>query len=252
MPSTRFLQQREQIELACHLSKGRIHEDPRFLICKEILGRRHPPEVPPIPVELLADYMTVVRRARSREEILANRVPVKGLRVGKGHAGFAGFETSVFEELLDGPKREWLKRSENFANEVYPQWREHFQETGKRLPDEMREKIASRLVSAAERAEYCASFIRWLGAPAEPDAIADIEKRLDAALEYTAFVAREHLLRNYNLEKHESDVYDLFQLNYLAMDRFIIVSQDRNLRTRTARSPQAGRIRSFEKFLQTL
>lgn len=149
VPSERFLQHREQIELACKLSKGRIHEEPRFLICNEILGRRLPPEVPRVPVGLLADYMTIVRRAGSREEILANRVRVKRLRVGKGHAGFAGFETSVFEELLDGPKREWLKRSENFADETYPRWREHFQETGKRLPDEMREKVASRLVSGA-------------------------------------------------------------------------------------------------------
>lgn len=252
VPSERFPQHREQVELACNLSKGRIHEEPRFLICNEVLGHPLPPDVPRVPVKRLADYMTVVRRAESREEILANRVRVKGLRVGKGHEGFAGFETSVFEELLDGPKREWLKRSEKFADEVYPRWREHLQEEGKRLPNKMCEEIASRLVSDAERMEYCESFLRWLGAPTEPESVADIAKRLDAAIEYTAFVAREHLTRNYNLEKHNSDVYDLFQLNYLAMDRFIIVSEDKNLRKRTARSSQAKRIASFDEFLNRL
>ena len=158
----------------------------------------------------------------------------------------------MFEELLAGPKREWSKRSENFADEVYQRWREHFQETGKRLPDEMHEEIAARLVSDAERAEYCESFLRWLGATTEPESVADMAKRLDAAIEYTAFVAREHLTRNYNLEKNKSDVYDLFQLNHLAMDRFIIVSEDKKLRTRTARSTQAGRIMSFGQFLATL
>lgn len=252
VPSERFLQHREQVELAGNLSKGRIHEDPRFLICREVFHRPLPPEIPRLPVELLADYMTVVRRAASREEILANRVQVKGLRAGKGRAGFAGFETSVFEELLAGPKREWLKRSEDFADEVYPRWRERFQETGERLPGEMHEEIAARLVSDAERAEYCESFLRWLGATTGPAAVADISRRLDAAIQYTAFVAREHLTRNYNLEKHNSDVYDLFQLDYLAMDRFVIVSEDRNLRTRTARSSQAKRILSFDEFLKRL
>ena len=89
-------------------------------------------------------------------------------------------------------------------------------------------------------------------APEEPDAVAEITRRLDAVLELTIFVTREFLTRNYNLEKNESDVYDQFQLNYLAMDRFIIVSQDKNLRTRTARSSQATRIMSFDEFLKSL
>lgn len=251
VPSQKFLQHREQVELACKLSKGRIHEEPRFLICKEVLGRSLPPKVPRLPVKLLSDYMTVVRRAESREEILANRVPVKGLCIGKGHAGFAGFKTSVFEELLDGPKGQWLKRTENFADKVYPRWREHFQETGRRLPEKKREEIKSRLVSDAERAEYSESFLRWMRAPVDPDAVADIMKRLDAVLEYTTFVAREHLTRGYNLEKNKSDVYDQFQLHYLVMDRFVIVTEDKKLRTRTARSSQAKRIMSFGEFLES-
>lgn len=250
--SERFLQHREQVELACNLSKGRIHEEPRFLLCKEVLRVPFPAALVPVPPELLADYLTIVRRAGSREEILANRVPAKGLRAGKGHSGFAGFEPSLFEELLDGPKRDSLKRKENFADRVYPRWREHFQETGKRLPDEMRQEIETRLDSDAERVEYCEIILRAFGATAGPESVADIAKRLNAALEYTAFVAREHLTRNYNLEKNKSDVYDNIQLHYLAMDRFVIVSEDRNLRTRTARSSQARRIMSFDEFLKSL
>jgi len=60
------------------------------------------------------------------------------------------------------------------------------------------------------------------------------------------------LLGNYNVEKHESDVYDQFQLHYLALDRFVIVSEDRDLQTRIAHSSQAGRILSFQRFLQSL
>jgi hypothetical protein len=57
--------------------------------------------------------------------------------------------------------------------------------------------------------------------------------RLDAVLEFTIFVTREFLLSNYSLEKHQSDVFDQFQLQYLAMDKFVIVSGDSDLSTRT-------------------
>lgn len=249
----KFARQREQVDFACQLSKGRIHEEPRFIICNEVLGRSLPPEVPRLPVELLGDYMTVVRCAKSLEEILSNRVRVNRLMTrGKGHAGLAGFKPSAITDLAAGPKRAWQKEVERNASEIYPRWREYFQETGKRLPDELRKKVASRLVSDAERAAYSESFLRWLDAPVEPDSVADITKRLDAVLELTIFVTREFLTRNYNLEKNESDVYDQFQLDYLAMDRFIIVSEDGNLRTRTARSSQATRIVSIDEFLKSL
>ncbi|PYT60270.1 MAG: hypothetical protein DMG35_11595 [Acidobacteria bacterium] len=248
-----FIQQRKQIEFAYQLLKGRIHEEPRFLICNEVLGRPLPPEVPRLPIEVLADYMTVVRRANSLEEILSNRVRVNRLVTrGKGQAGLAGFKPSALTNLASGPRRAWQKEVERNANEIYPRWREHFQETRKRLPAELRKEVATRLVSDTERVEYSESFLRWMGAPTEPGSVAEITKRLDAVLEFTIFVTREFLTRNYNLEKNKSDVYDQFQLYYLSMDRFIIVSEDKNLRTRTARSSQARRIMSFDEFLKTL
>ena len=82
--------------------------------------------------------------------------------------------------------------------------------------------------------------------------LAKVAKGLDAVFEFTLFVDREFLLRNYNPEKHDSDVYDQFQLHYLAMDRFVIVTEDTDLLTRTAKSTQAERIQSLDKFLQSL
>jgi len=46
-------------------------------------------------------------------------------------------------------------------------------------------------------------------------------------------VTQELLLRNCNLEKHPSDMFDHFQL-HLALDRFLIVSADPDLLTRTS------------------
>lgn len=65
-------------------------------------------------------------------------------------------------------------------------------------------------------------------------------------------MSREILLRNYNFEKHDSDLYDYFQLHYLALGRVAVVTEDADLRTRAARSSQAERILTFERFLQSL
>ena len=71
-------------------------------------------------------------------------------------------------------------------------------------------------------------------------------------MEFVTFVTQEFLLRNYNLEKHRSDVFDHFQLLHFALDRFVVVSADPDLLTRTRLSPQASRIMTFGQFLQTL
>lgn len=141
---------------------------------------------------------------------------------------------------------------EALANEVYPQWRELFQSTGRRLPPEKREEFQSRVTWEPERSKFGESVLRWLGATTGPESVAEITKRIDAVLEFSIFVASEFLTRNYSLEKHWSDVYGQFQLHYLAMDRFVIVSEDSDLLTRTSHSSQVDRIMSFQEFLRNL
>ena len=63
--------------------------------------------------------------------------------------------------------------------------------------------------------------------------------RLDAVLEFTIFICREFLLNNYALEKHQSDVFDQFQLQYLAFQQFVIVTADPDLSKRTQESSQS-------------
>jgi hypothetical protein len=137
------------------------------------------------------------------------------------------------------------------ADELYPSWREHFEKTGRRLPPEILKAIEVRSIKE-ERNRYGESFLNWLGADVNPESVAAITKRLDAVIEFTLFVGREFLMRNYSPEKHESDVYDQFQLYYLALDRFVVVTGDSNLVKRTAQSHQADRIMTFERFLKSL
>jgi hypothetical protein len=252
-----FRKAKGQIELACKISKGRIPlEEPRFLLCKEVLGIPFPEKLERLPPELVADHMKVVRCAKSAIDIRKGRVPVPRLLTkGYGHKGFAGFDASVIAELLGGdgsPKKEWVQRLETFASDIYPEWREHFKATGQRLPDALRSTIESVSVWYGERERFPETILEWLETSPTPDLLAKVAKRLDAVFEFTLFVDREFLLRRYNPEKHDSDVYDQFQLRYLAMDRFVIVTQDADLFTRTARSSQAERIQSLDKFLRSL
>jgi hypothetical protein len=103
-----FLKQKAQVELAYQLSKGHTHEEPCFLLCEEVLRVPYPPERTRLRVDVIADQITVVRFAKSMEDILAGRVPVKGLRTqGHGRRGLSGFDPSVLQEMLAGPKNEW-------------------------------------------------------------------------------------------------------------------------------------------------
>jgi hypothetical protein len=166
--------------------------------------------------------------------------------------GRAGFQTSVLTDLLAGPKKQWRDRVGTIATEKYPEWRELFQATGKRLPPEMRKALEPRSAWETQRYGFVESMLAWLGASREPESVAENVTRLDAVLEFTIFVAREFLTGNYSLEKHGSDVYDQFQLHYLAVDRFVIVSEDSDLSKRTSRSCHVDRIMSFQHFLHGL
>ena len=104
----------------------------------------------------------VLHRAKSRAEILECRVPYKGsLTRGRGRAGF---DTSVLDNLVADPKIKWKERVESLATETYPRWRDLFRETGKRLPVEMLNELASRCAWQAERVRFADSILRWLGA----------------------------------------------------------------------------------------
>ena len=236
---------RQRIELAYKLSKGRVLNDPRLLLCKEVLRIPFPSDQLPPAAPVISKYLDAVRRATTREQLLSGRVPYRGKFIGIN-------STSVLADLMAGPKRAWGAQVEELANENYPTWRQLFQETGRRLPLELRQALEPRSAWRKRGPAFVKALLEWLGANTGPDVIAEIGTRLDAVLEFTIFVAREFLIRNYSLEKHHSDVFDQFQLQYLAFDRFTIVSGDPDLSTRTRLSSQAHRIMSFEQFLASL
>lgn len=245
IPDERFPNLRRQIELSFSISRVRILEEARFLICSKLLRSPFPTHLVPPFANVIVRYLEIVRRAKSCAEILKTQVLYKGLRTGFR-------ETAVLRDLLDGPRNQWKERIEAIATENYAEWRELFVETGRRLPREMRQALEPPSAWNVHRERHAQTMLEWLKVPADATTVTDMAQRLDATFEFSTFVAREFLMRDYSLEKHSSDVFDFFQLHYLAMDEYVIVSEDSDLTKRTSSSSQAHRLMCFDDFLTTI
>ncbi|HEX3153202.1 MAG TPA: hypothetical protein VHV32_01195 [Candidatus Angelobacter sp.] len=243
-PAAGFLDVKQRISAAYSMCNGRILEDPRMLLCKEILRIPFPADQMAPASRVIERQMDVVRRGNSLEQLLKG-IPFKGRHIKMNR-------TSAITQVMAGPKRDWKAAVEKMADEYYPAWREHFKDTGKRVPPEKKRELKPRSTWQPQRAEFIKSLIQWLHADETPALLSDLCKRFDAVLEFTIFISREFLIGNYSLEGHDSDVFDMYQLQYLAMDRFVIVTSDPDLVHRTQHSCQASRILSFDQFFSTL
>ena len=76
-PPKNFLDTKARIASAYNLSNGQILEDPRHLLCKEVLHIPFPPDQLPPFSPTISDYMDIIRRAGSSEQLLKG-LPYKG------------------------------------------------------------------------------------------------------------------------------------------------------------------------------
>jgi hypothetical protein len=243
-PAAGFLDVKQRISAAYSMCSGRILEDPRMMLCKEILSIPFPADQMAPASHVIKRQMDVVRRGNSLEQLLQG-IPYKGRHIKMN-------STAAITQVMAGPKKNWTAAVEEMADEYYLAWREHFKSTGKRIPPEKKRELKPRSTWQPQRVEFIKSLVQWLHASETPVIVEELCKRFDAVLEFTIFIAREFLIGNYSLEGHDSDVFDMYQLQYLAMDRFVIVTSDPDLVHRTQHSHQASRIMSFDQFCSTL
>jgi len=117
----------------------------------------------------------------------------------------------------------------------------------------MRRKIEPLSAWTTEKRFFIEVLLRdLLGTKPEPAVVDVMMEKFSAVVEFSMFVLHAFLIGNYSIEKNSSDVVDQFQLRYLAMDRFVIVTGDPDLSKRTAQSPQDDRIMTLHGFLETL
>jgi hypothetical protein len=215
------------------------------MVCREVLHIRFPNRLVAPASSLLHRYMDVVRRATTLAQLLRG-VPYKGL-----HAGLR--TPSAVNDFVRDLKKQWVNALEEIATAKNPSWRELFQQQGRRLPPGMRRELEPPSIWETEGRAFIEHLLRGLlDTKPEPALVDVMMDKFSAVLEFSRFVLRLFLTGNYSIEKHSSDVFDQFQLRYLAMDRFVIVTGDPDLSKRTARSSQADRIITFQNFLQTL
>ena len=245
IPEEKFENLRAQLGLAFELSRGRVLEDPTPMLCREVLHVPFPPRLVAPSASILRRHMDIMRRAKTVAQLF------KGVPY---HGAVAGFKTtSVVNDIVNNLKLQWVSALENIAAAKNPAWRELFRREGRRLPPEMRRELAPLSTWEIEKHAYAEQLLRdLLEATPEPALVDVLLIRFSAVLEFSIFVVREFLIGNYSIEKHSSDVFDQFQLRYLAMDKFVIVTNDADLSKRVARSLQIDRVISLDGFLETL
>jgi hypothetical protein len=243
--SDRFPGAKRRVEMAQQLSKGRVLDDPRILICRRVLHIPFPSDKLAPSASLISKYLDVVQRAATLDQILHGGVPYRGKRIQID-------DFSVFADVMADVKTQWVAAVQATASEQYPDWQAFFERSGRRLPADLRKELEPIGAWQPQRANFIQGLLEWLHAKIDPKVVDTMATNLDAVLEFAIFVAREFLLRNYSVEKHDSDVFDQFQLQYLAMNEFVIVSGDSDLLHRTEKSVQASRIMPFDQFLRAL
>jgi hypothetical protein len=243
--SERFPVLREQVGLAFALSQGRVLEDPMPLICTDVLRIPFPEHLLAPAAQWLSTYMDVVRRASTAAQLL-HGVPYKGGRQVME-------DPSAVKQVVQSLKHQWTAGIEGFLTAICPSWREHHEDHGKRLPLEMRIEREPMAAWLQHERDFITNLLRaMLKKSPDPATVDTMMQKFDAVLKFTTSVVRDFSVTNYSIQKRASDALDQFQLRYLALDKFVIVTQDALLSKRTARSSQADRIMTFQKFLGML
>jgi hypothetical protein len=248
VPDPQFSNARDAIRLAYELSAGRILPEPRALICEKIFARRLP-EVEIRPA-LLSKHMLVACRAANKRELLEGRVLVA--RLSRHSETRGGFDPALITQLLRGPKETWVAALAAELDTKSPFWRERAERGKRHLPDESQKRMDQPEVWVQHRAGLLKSFTDWLAPGLTEEEVQKTGQRIDAVLQLAISIVKDVLLRNYAFSKHESDIYDLLQLHYLAFDQFTFVTRDQRLMSKLRQSSQADRILVFRRFLATL
>jgi hypothetical protein len=169
-PPCDFPDAKARIGSAYNLSMGRILEDPRHLLCKEVLRIPFPADQLPPSSAVIANYMDVIRRANYFDQLLNPGLPFKG---GKAKLD----TTSILTEVMAWPKLQWAATMERIADEMHPSWREEFKQTQRRLPAEKRKELGTSW-QTRQRPMFVKALLEWLKASETPDVMTDVSASL--------------------------------------------------------------------------
>jgi hypothetical protein len=98
-PAAGFLDVKQRISAAYSMCSGRILEDPRMMLCKEILSIPFPADQMAPASHVIKRQMDVVRRGNSLEQLLQG-IPYKGRHIKMN-------STAAITQVMAGPKKNW-------------------------------------------------------------------------------------------------------------------------------------------------
>jgi len=119
--------------------------------------------------------------------------------------------------------------------------------------NQMIEKMKQARGPQLEPEQWATGVLRWYGIPhAGEEALRGILVRLSAAYEFEKAVRTHTKNPNFNVVRNSSDQVDGQQLLYLCNSETVFITNDSDFKTRTKRSPQAERIKTFRELLECI
>jgi hypothetical protein len=140
---------------------------------------------------------------------------------------------------------------EAVLTEAAPLWRDRVSKREPYLSAAEREELKRKEVWVRKRSDFLRAFTEWLSPGIAKEELGYVDDKMDLVLTFAIAIVKDVLLRNYAFSKHDSDVYDLLQLHYLAFDRYVFVTGDDRLRSKLLSSRQAGRLLGVRGFLNS-
>jgi predicted nucleic acid-binding protein len=96
---------------------------------------------------------------------------------------------------------------------------------------------------------WASKLLEFYGVSGPANLIADVAERLSATYEFEMAVNKLVQNPNFPVSKRTSDLIDGQQLCYLCDPNVVFITNDSDFRTRSGKSPQARRIRTFAEVL---
>jgi hypothetical protein len=227
------------------LSSGRVLKEPRALLCEELLKCEFPEGQ--IEPKVLSRHLLVVSRAKNKQDLLKHEVFIR--QHSRRTSTYAGFDPSIVATLMEGPKEKWVGMLEAVLTEAAPSWRDRVAKGEPYFSAAERDEVKRKEVWVRKRSDFLRAFTDWLSPDIDEEELRRLGEKMDLVLTFAIAIVKEVLLRNYSFSKHDSDMYDLLQLHYLAFDRYVFVTADDRLRSKLSASGQAGRLLNLHEFL---
>lgn len=241
-----FRATQEALRLAWEFGGKHVTDFPSTFLKLKIFGIRDVP--PDFGQSDLQRWHRVAMKARTKQDLFECRVPSTVSR-----RKTYGLSETVIRRTLDKGRRFLNDQISRLIAEICPEYQSLRARGAKTLltQDTLR-ALDSAADSDLEKAAWAERIVEFVGLDktiaATPAIISKVTTGLDAALTHAWFIRRQALTSPYRYERDTGLIVDSQLLFYLADPSYVLVTNDRRLKSSIAGSSQSGRVLSFADF----